>query len=74
MNRKGFLLVDSLISVVITVCLSLLCACLFKAIDNFNEGYDLYQEEMANEYENIYEYLGECEKCQIEEDSSQVEP
>lgn len=74
MNKKGFLLIDSLVSVVIVVSICLLCASTYQNINNYYDGYDLYKEKIKEEYENVYSLLGECEKCIIEEDLSLLEP
>lgn len=74
MNKNGFLLLDSLVSVVIVSSLCFLCASTYQNVINYYEGYNSYQEKIKEEYEDIYSILGECEKCIIEEDSSLLEP
>ena len=73
MNKKGFLLLDSLVSVVIVVSLSLLCVSTYQNVSNYYDGYHTYKNRLKEEYENIYSMLGECEKCIIEEDLSALE-
>lgn len=74
MNKRGFLLVDSLINVFIVCCLSLLCFAIYKAYNSYTSGYENYQEEMSIFYEDTYNSLGVCEKCIIqEEDLSPLE-
>lgn len=68
MNKKGFLLLDSLVSVVIVATLCLLCASTYQNVSNYYDGYHTYKNRMKEEYENIYSMLGVCEKCIIEED------
>lgn len=73
MNKKGFLLLDSLVSVLIVMALCLLCASTYQNVSNYLDGYHIYKNRMKEEYENIYSMLGVCEKCIIEEDSSALE-
>lgn len=71
MNKKGFLLIDSLIAVFIVCIVAVLCLSVFKSINNFDEGYISYKVEINDELLLIYANLGECEKCLIEEDLSE---
>lgn len=68
MNKKAFLLVDSLICLIITVCISSLCVYTYNQLDLYNDNYKLYYENINDEYSNIYHSLENCEKCKIEED------
>ena len=75
LNKKGFLLVDSLINVVIVSSLCLLCFVSYKAIDNYYKGYDNYIEESNNRYTYIFNSIGECQRCVVtKEDSLRQEP
>ena len=74
MNKKGFLLIDSLVSIVIVVSICFLCASTYQNVNNYHDGFDSYKEKIKQKYEDIYSSLGECEKCIIEEDSSLLEP
>ena len=67
MNKKAFLLTDSLVCLLITICISSLCVYTFLQIDNYHESYKLYYENINEEYANIYYSIPECEKCEIEE-------
>lgn len=73
MKNKGFLLIDSLITVFIVSIMALLCLSIYKSVVNYKEGYRLYKEETSNRLTYIYDDLGECEKCIIQEDSSNLE-
>lgn len=74
MNKKGFLLLDSLICVTIVVSLCTFVLGTYQNIHNYYDGYDNYQKETAEMYSEIYDKLYECEKCEIEEeDSSDLE-
>lgn len=68
MNKKGVLLLDSLISLIVVSCLAILSLCIFTSINNYSDGYDNYQKRISEKYENIYANLAVCEKCQIEEE------
>lgn len=73
MNKKAFLLVDSLICIVITVCISCLCIYTYNQLDNFQYTYKMYYEDINNNYTNIYKGLNECVKCSIEEETEGIE-
>ena len=74
MNKKGFLLLDSLVCVVIVVSLCTFVLGTYQNIHSYYDGYDKYQREIAESYSEIYDKLYECEKCEIEEeDSSNLE-
>ena len=74
MNKKGFLLVDSLITIFIVSVMALLCIAIFESIDNYKKGYQDYKEETNERLNNLYNSLGVCERCVIEEDSPVLEP
>ena len=74
MNNKGFLLVDALINVMIVSALSILCITLFRVINNQEDTYNTYLDRTNNEYEYLFNELGECEKCQEIEDLPMEEP
>lgn len=69
MNNKGFLLLDSLVNVLVICVLCLLCFSIYKAIDNYDDGYKEYVEKSNEEYDYFYNSLGECEKCIIVEET-----
>ena len=70
MNKKGFLLIDSLVNIIIVSILCTLCLMSYQNVSSYYDGYDLYKEETNSRYEEIYSKLGVCEKCIIEEDPS----
>ena len=74
MKSRGFLLIDSLITIFIVSSMALLCISVYKSVLNYKEGYKLYKEETNNKIAAIYDSLGECERCEIEEDLSNLEP
>ena len=54
MNKKAFLLVDSLVCLIITVCISALCIYTFNQVDSYHDSYKLYYEDINDDYSNIY--------------------
>jgi len=73
-KKKGFVLIDSLICIAIVTVMCLLCFSLFTVINSFNTGYKDYQMKSNEHYDEIFNSVGECVKCEKEEkDSSQQE-
>lgn len=68
MNNKGFLLLDSLVNILIVSLLCVLCFAIYKAVDNYDEGYLNYLNNSNQDYEYLYNNLGECEKCIVVEE------
>lgn len=54
--------------------MALLCIAIFESINNYKEGYQNYKEETNERLNNLYNSLGACERCIIEEDSPVLEP
>lgn len=67
MNKKGFLLIDSLLTVFIVSSICLLCFSIYKLIGKYEEGYMNYQSISNDEYENIFNNLPICEVCIVDE-------
>ena len=67
LNKKGFLLLDSLICVCITSLVCVLCFSIYEAIINYDDGFNRYQILLNEELENIYNTLPDCEVCIIDE-------
>ena len=70
MKNKGFLLVDSLISILVVSSIAIVCVSVYSSLVNYENGYLLYKDETNSRLEAIYSEMGECEKCVIEEDLS----
>lgn len=68
MNRRAFLLVDSLVCLAIVASISFICFYTYERFDKQDEVYKMYYEKTNEEYKGIYKSLPECVKCQIEED------
>ncbi|MBO4918954.1 MAG: hypothetical protein J5365_02235 [Erysipelotrichaceae bacterium] len=64
---RGFLLIDSLLSVFIVVSICMLCFSIYKVIGRYSEGYELYQMTANGTYERIMNRLPDCEACQTDE-------
>lgn len=67
MSKKGFLLIDSLITVFITSLVCVACYTIFNSITNYEEGYLEYQNRSNSNLEYIYANMWECEACYIDE-------
>ncbi len=74
MNKKGFLLADALVNVLIVSALSILCLLIYKAFDNYENAYDVYLDRTNIEYEYLFNELEDCVKCQEITDLPMEEP
>lgn len=61
------MMIDALLCVFISCLISLLCYSLFFLNNSYLESYDDYQREINDQYELIYQNLGECEGCIIQD-------
>ena len=66
-SKKGFLLVDALITVFITSLLCVTCYSTYDLIVNYEDGYISYQEDSNEKLESIYNSLFICEECKVNE-------
>jgi len=66
-TKKGFLLIDSLITVFVTSLVCITCYSIYRLIVNYQEGYINYQQRSNDELEYIFNNLYECEACVIDE-------
>ena len=60
-------MIDALLCVFISCLISLLCYSLFFLNSSYFVSYDEYQEEINGKYELIFQNLGECEECVIQD-------
>ena len=60
-------MIDALLCVFISCLISLLCYSLFFLNSSYLVSYDEYQEGINWEYELIFQNLGECEECVIQD-------
>ena len=67
LSNKGFFLIDALLSVFICSCICILCFSIYNIIDRYIRGYEEYQIRSNQSYEIIFNGLGECEACVIDE-------
>ena len=66
-NRKGFLLVDALITVFVTSLVCIMCYAIYRSMLNYENGYDEYQIKINDDLLDIYQNVYECEACIIDE-------
>lgn len=64
---RGFLLIDSLLSVFIVASICMLCFSIYQVIDKYSQGYEQYQVTSNEAYERILNSLPGCEACQVNE-------
>lgn len=67
MIKKGFLLVDALVSVFIVCSLSILCFSIYESITKQEEVYADYVLKDNHFYFDLYSNLDYCEACTIHE-------
>lgn len=66
-SKKGFLLIDSLITVFVTSLVSITCYAIYQSIYNYEIGYREYQNISNDEILNIYQSMYQCEACVVDE-------
>ena len=64
---RGFLLIDSLLSVFIVASICMLCFSIYQVIDKYADGFEQYQTTSNETYEHILNSLPGCQACQIDE-------
>ena len=57
LSNKGFLLIDSLLTVFIVVCMCALCMTIFKLNVRYEEGYADNQKRVNESLESIFSQL-----------------
>ena len=67
MNKKGFILSDALVNVLIVSLLCALCFSIFRLIDKNEEVYNCYLETSNEKYDTLFGSLEICEICVVEE-------
>ena len=65
--NKGFILIDSLLSVFIVTYICIICVSIYKVIENYNISYVDYQNNSNQVYEYIFDNLPICEPCILDE-------
>ena len=65
--NRGFLLVDSLLSVFIVVTICMFCFSIYQLIGKYAEGYEQYRRTSNEAYEHILNGLPACEACLADE-------
>lgn len=66
-SRKGFLLVDALITVFVTSLVCIMCYAIYESMLNYEDGYNEYQTKINDDLLDIYQNTYECEACIIDE-------
>ena len=66
---KGFLLVDSLITIFISALVCSLCYSIYMLNDKYVQGYKDYQEKSNERLQEILVSLNECETCEVIDES-----
>ena len=66
---KGFLLVDSLITIFISALVCSLCYSIYMLNDKYVQGYKDYQEKSNERLQEILVNLNECETCEVIDES-----
>lgn len=66
-NKRGFILLDSLVTVLITCAICLLCFSIFNVIETYNAGTKNYRLQSNEEIEDIYNNIPNCEACILDE-------
>ena len=65
--NKGFIMLDSLISVFIVIYICSMCFIIYKSIDRYERSYELYIEKSDDYYSDIYSSLEYCMPCIVDE-------
>lgn len=73
LNRKGFLLSDGLLCVVIAVMICKVCFDSYYLFLKHEEGRSAYHERLMEKLEAIYAEMVKCEPCVIEDEQSQTD-
>lgn len=66
---KGFLLIDSLITIFICAIVSALCYSIYMLNDKYVQGYKEYQDKSNERMHDILANLNECETCEVIDES-----
>ena len=67
MNKKGFLLVDSLISIFILLAFSSLVLSIYTILDKNTNSYEKYNQRMNDRLDNIYMHDISCKGCILDD-------
>lgn len=71
MNKKAFLLVDSLACLLIVVGITSICFFTYNQVEKHDEVYKMYYEKTSEKYKDFYRSLPECVKCVIETEDTE---
>lgn len=68
MNKKGFLLLDALVIVVIISIISALCVNILTTYEKYNEVLNNYYQSSNEKMFQIFNEVNTCESCKIGND------
>ena len=67
MNSKGFLLLDGLLVVAITINICLMCFSIYRVISKDEESENSFKRQENDFYYELFISLEDCEVCRIDE-------
>lgn len=67
LNKKGFLLIDSLVTVFVTSLVCVTCYSIFHSIERYEEGYTQYQTRSNINLEYTLKNMWQCQECELDE-------
>lgn len=62
-DNRGFLLIDALISILITTSICILCMSIFSILINYSDSLDNYLMKDNDYYLNLFNHTAICEGC-----------
>ena len=66
-SNKGFLLIDSVLSVFIVVCMCAMCMTIYQVVLRYEEGVAAYRERTNESLIQLFQSLPHCEACMTDE-------
>lgn len=67
MNKKGYMLIDALIAVVITANMCFLCFSIYQAISSDERTNERFEQQEQAFYFSLFNEYPDCEVCEIDE-------
>ena len=68
MNKRGFLLVDSLVSLFVVSSVCLLCVNIFYLLDKYYDGYSNYLDKDNEFYDDLFSFGLDCTVCVVSDE------
>lgn len=66
-TNKGYILLDSLLSIFLVISMCGLCLSIYKSISNYEIGYLNYQNNSNEQLSEIFNSFDYCEACVLDE-------